>query len=763
MGTKIKQNAASVFHFFSFEKTIALPCEIVLSDKSLNIIKWALVEKKHDSNVQIQKKEILAALEYLKKEGKIIEVGTSWKIAANDNWVMDDRKSMFLGRFLESVLPINPENNISWYHYKKLTRLTRSYIKNYIYTDSTKTSFTTVCERVITYLIYSGNLSKGMELVRQAEKMAKAIPDNLLFTANLTARKAEILRKKGENQAAIRLLNPIIREMEKNATQFQLELAQLYTELGLTLLYNDNNEFSRAENYLQRALYIRQILLGEEHILTIAAHLNIANYHVQMGMGAKAIECTKATLPYLEPYNNQYYVANTYDILGLATFYTKDIPKAIEYCEKGLLIRKQILKENHTLMLESLHNMGQLLYYANKPGEAIHYFNKTYAGFKKVYSPEHQNYVITVGANAICNLSLNNIDQAEYIVLKELDKVSAYPRNSFNMYESAIEKLILYYHTSRNRMKEMKFIKVYIKLLQNRKTKYDYKYRIMLLSYVFLLKSQQKCDGYLWANKELSNYFNHEIQESVKSKNIKAGKYNDYAMLFKNKLNDFRRSEDCYKKVMELYPTCSTYLSNYALLLTSIKKQDDLAEELYLKALKLDQTNSVLYGNYAFFLQNVRKKFQIAEEYYQIAQSMAPWDAANLANYASLKLIQGHFSQAKTLISKSLMIGIPSPNRHTARPLFLSILISMFNHENYDDFLGNMKYLFIYNIDHVCWDNRELMSFAGKILNGSEYLFLEAIFNTINDYVCLEKLQSFTHWNKVKPKPFVSNYRSFEE
>jgi len=170
--------------------------------------------------------------------------------------------------------------------------------------------------------------------------------------------------------------------------------------------------------------------------------------------------------------------------------------------------------------------------------------------------------------------------------------------------------------------------------------------------------------------------------------------------------------------------------------------------------------NDTAIGNYAFFLQNVRKKFTESEICYQESLQLNKTDRCNLANYASLKLIQGDIDEAKRLASKSLKLCISEPNRFMARVLFLFIIIRMFECKNYEDLLGNMKFLFAYGMEHVIWDNRELMAFVKKILRSDECNLLQKIFNAINDYSCMLELNNSKDLKDVVPLPFVTAYQS---
>jgi tetratricopeptide (TPR) repeat protein len=757
---KLTSKALFIYRCLASGEIISIKKEILFNNKSITAIKMVLKTAFSTEYRVVRKSEVISVLNGLIAEGYILDCGKLVKIKADTNYKKTLNETEALGQFLADVLPGNPENNISWATFSGLRGLTMEYMKTCNFAEQNIQYQLLIGHRFVQYLIYSAQYPKALKVIRLVSKRIQTLANNQNQKAIFIAYKAEVFRMKGNNGAAEKLLRPAIRRLEKNATLYQIPLAQLYAVLGLVLLYDDKLRFSEAESYLQKALVIRQINLGEKHILTISSYLQLAEYYVQMGMEKKVFDCLKNTTEYLTPYNNRFYEAWVSDIMGLGSYYAGDKIMAISYCEKGLLIRRQILQKGHPLLLESLHNVGYLLLLSRKPNEAIEYLNQTYADYKMVYTSEHQNYTITSGVLALCNLALNKIETAENIVLKEVDAVLKYPRENYKLYAVALQELIDYHRNDENPRKEKRFIKIFIRLLRNRKLKFDQKYSRILTRYFHLVRLVGTYKEMLWVKEELSEILYAELKLKIEKKTVTENMLNVYGVQFKNSLNDYEKAEECYRLNMKLNPESSILYSNYALLLTSIKKEDDKAEQYYLKSLKLDPKNEVAYSNYAFFLQNARRRFDDAELCYQEALQLDSGDQCNLANYASLKLIQGDIDEAKKLASESLKLCIPEPNRYMARVLFLLIVIRMFDCKDYDDLLGNMKFLFAYGMEHVTWDNRELMVFVKNILCSEECELLEKIFNTINDYSCMMELHNLKEWNGIEPLPFVASYQS---
>lgn len=753
-------NALFLYQNISSDKEITLDMEILLGNNSLNAIKQLLQKKFPVENRSLRKPGLISIINQLFKDGLISKNGNLLNIKARENHIKSSEETEVLGKYLIKVLPDNPENDNSWSTFSGVNQLIFAYLKNFIQTEQNSQQQFIIFDRFVRFLILSGQFKNALLTIKLVSKSVQTQQKSHFSTSIFTAYKAEIFRMKGKNMAAEKMLRPAIHRLEKQALQNQIQLAQLYDILGLVLLYDDKLRFSEAEKYLQRALVIRQINFGSKHISTISSNFHMAEYYNQTGAGNKAFECIKNNLEHLTPLKNRYFEAVANDIMGLASFYIGNKTEAIEYCEKGLLARRKFLKKGHPLLLESLHNVGYLLFLSSKPSEAIEYINQTYADFKKAFTPEHQNYTITVGVTAICNMSLNKIDRAEKILVKEADALLKFPRENYKLYSVALEELIRYYRIENLQLKEKKLIRIYIKLLNSRRLKFDQKYYNMLNRYFKLLRIAGSLNEIAWVKKELSSCLFNELQQKLNTQKISEDEMNYYGVTFKNSFNDYDRAEECYNLSFKINPEYSITHSNYALLLTSIKGEHDTAEHYYIKSIKLDPLNDVAIGNYALFLQNIRKKFTESEICYLEALALSNNDRCTLANYASLKLIQGDFEEAKKLASKSLRLCIPEPNRYMARVLLIFIVIRMFECKNYEDLLGQMKFLFAYGMEHVTWDNREFMAVSKKILCADEFDLVQKIFNTINDYNCFTELWKLNEWKKIEPLPFVSAYNS---
>ncbi len=758
--SKRYNNSKFIYGFLSVNRSVSIPKELLFGRASLLSLRLILKTNFPEANKYIKTGEVVAALNLLRNEGNIRDSADNCIVNVKNLSLADTKNAEFLSQYLFDVVPDCPENNNTWKSFSGWEALLIEYLKTIQFLENCLNQQFQIANRFLDYLILSGQYKKGLSVIRSIKKSLVKMPDNFALKSTILAHQAEIFRMMGKNSRAEKLLRPAIARLEKNAIQHQLLLAQLYKILGLILLYDDKMRLSEAEDYLHRALLIRQMNLGEKHILTIASSICMVEYFNLLGNAKKAFEYLDKIEEQLPSFENDYFSAWVADVKGLASYYNNNPGDAIQYCETGLITRRKFLNKEHPLLLESLHNIGYLLILSSKAQEGIQYIEQTYSLLKKVYSAEHQNYTVTVGVYSLCNLLLGNIDKAEEILLSEVQTILTFPRENYKLYEVAFERLIEHFKDKKKRFKEKDLTGIYLKLLRSRKNRYDQKYWRVLQRYFQLLKFTGQYADVVWVKQELSEHLYFEIQQKIKAKTITETALNNYGIQFKNEYNDYNRAEECYIKTLAINPNDSNTCSNYALLLTSVKKEDDLAEKYYLIALAYNPKNDVAFGNYAFFLQNARRKLNKAEICYQESLKLNSNDRCTYANYASLKLIQGDFEEAKKLASISLKMCIPSPNRLMARSLFCLIIIRMFECKYYNDLVGNMKFLFNYGIEHVPWDNRALIVFIKKLLNQNEFTFLNTIFNTINDYTWMEKLVEQSEWNRIDPLPFVSAYKS---
>ena len=123
--------------------------------------------------------------------------------------------------------------------------------------------------------------------------------------------------------------------------------ATSYNNIGLT--YDYLGDYTKALEYLQKALDIREKVLGKEHPDTATSYNNIGSVYDDQGDYTKALEYYQKALDIQEKVLGKEHpsTATSYNNIGMVYKSQGDFPKAIQYLQKAFDIRKQKLGPNH--------------------------------------------------------------------------------------------------------------------------------------------------------------------------------------------------------------------------------------------------------------------------------------------------------------------------------------------------------------------------------------------------------------------------------
>jgi tetratricopeptide (TPR) repeat protein len=143
--------------------------------------------------------------------------------------------------------------------------------------------------------------------------------------------------------------------------------AQLYAQLGLCLFYI--GAYNEAQDYLERALSMRERILGEEHPDTVTSLNNLANLLVERG---------------------------SYD-------------EARPLFERALAIREKEFGPEHHKTAQSLNNLGRVLAVQGSHDKARSYFERALRVYESTLGQEHPDAVHTLG-----NIASTLRDQGDF-------------------------------------------------------------------------------------------------------------------------------------------------------------------------------------------------------------------------------------------------------------------------------------------------------------------------------------------------------------
>jgi len=170
-------------------------------------------------------------------------------------------------------------------------------------------------------------------------------------------------------------------------------------------------DFPQAMNYYQKALAIREKVLGSEHPDTAASYNNIGLlYHDQgdypqaLNYYQKALAIHKKVLGVEHPDT-----ARSYNNIGALYHNQGNYPQALNYYQKALAIHEKVLGLEHHDTAESYNNIGALYHNQGNYPQALNYYQKALAIREKVIDLEHHDTAASYN-----NIGILYHDQGDY-------------------------------------------------------------------------------------------------------------------------------------------------------------------------------------------------------------------------------------------------------------------------------------------------------------------------------------------------------------
>jgi len=190
--------------------------------------------------------------------------------------------------------------------------------------------------------------------------------------------------------AALLALQPHLRRVTDAAlARADEHAADLCNELGSHL--HTIGDYAAARSYFERALAIREQVLGPEHPATATSLSNLGVLLQDQGDYAAARPYYERALAIREQVLGPEHPATSISVntLGYLLQAQGDYEAARPYFERALAIREQVLGANHPYTATSLNNLGMLLDSQGDYAAARPYLERALAIREQVLGPEH--------------------------------------------------------------------------------------------------------------------------------------------------------------------------------------------------------------------------------------------------------------------------------------------------------------------------------------------------------------------------------------
>ena len=182
-------------------------------------------------------------------------------------------------------------------------------------------------------------------------------------------------------------------------------------------LYDYQGEYSKALEFYEKSLSIREHILGIEHLDTATTYNNMALAYNAQGDYDKALKLYDKTLNVYEKVFGVEHpnTALTYNNISLVYKAQGNYEKALDFCKKDLEISEKILGIEHPHTATSYHNMA--FFYSNQGDydKSLEFYKKVLAIKEKILGIEHPN-----NASTYNNMAFDYANQGDYDSALEL-------------------------------------------------------------------------------------------------------------------------------------------------------------------------------------------------------------------------------------------------------------------------------------------------------------------------------------------------------
>lgn len=191
-----------------------------------------------------------------------------------------------------------------------------------------------------------------------------------------------------------------------------IDTAMSYNNVGT--VYDAKGEYDKALECYEKALTIRNIALGKEHLLTAQSYHNIGETYNKMGEYDKALVYFEKALAIKEKTLVRQHpsTALTYNGIGVVYDAKGNYAKAMEYYGMALAIRGVVYGEEHKDTSESYNNIAELFRKQGEYDHALEYLKKARKINENIFGLEHLDTATTYNNIGLVHLYKGNYDTA---------------------------------------------------------------------------------------------------------------------------------------------------------------------------------------------------------------------------------------------------------------------------------------------------------------------------------------------------------------
>lgn len=241
-----------------------------------------------------------------------------------------------------------------------------------------------------------------------------------LSLASLASKMAQYLGERGQYATATSLLQRALRIREHVLGQEHLEVATLLSHLA-SLSYQQGR-YAQAERLYQRVLRTREQALGPDHLEVASVLAGMARLYVQQGRYTEAEHVHHRALRIQEqalgPHDLQ--VAETLKNLAITYRRQGNYAQAESLLRRSVQIQEQRLAPDHPHLASPIYNLANLYLEQGNYDQAEPLFLRAWHLWEQGFGPENPHLAYALNALGILYTEQGNYNQAEPLFLRAL-------------------------------------------------------------------------------------------------------------------------------------------------------------------------------------------------------------------------------------------------------------------------------------------------------------------------------------------------------
>ena len=287
--------------------------------------------------------------------------------------------------------------------------------------------YTKVRERLIVAEDVAQNLVGRTDLLLERWEKADEIEDLFLTASHIFNNLANINYHQGDYEKAFRYYEKALVIRERVLGADHPDIAAIYNNMAV--VYSEQGDFKKALRYFEKALTIRERVLGADHPDTAMTYNNMAVVYRKQGDYEKALRYYEKALAIIERVLGADHpdIAATYNNMAAVYDEQGDYEKALRYYGKALAIKERVLGADHPDTASTYNNMAAVYDDQGDYEKALRYYKKALAIRERVLGADHPDTAMTYG-----NMANVYAEQGEF------EKALRYYEKALSIYERVL-------------------------------------------------------------------------------------------------------------------------------------------------------------------------------------------------------------------------------------------------------------------------------------------------------------------------------------